>query len=380
VVCEGLTPGYPALSGLGTTSGGPFQACDLTPSAPAAILYTSGTTGLQKGATLSHMNVVSNVEAVRQCLRIDPPDRLLLSLPLFHCFGQNFIMNAGLASAATLVMHRRFELDAIVASIQTDGVTMFFGVPTMYISMLNAGVSAAQLAGVRYYFSAAAALPKEVAQQWQTTIGRPIHEGYGLTETSPFATYNHEWDCRPGSQGTPIPLVQVKIVDENGSAVRPGLWVEICIDGPNVMLGYWNRPEDTADALRGGWFHTGDVGYFDEDGYLHIVDRTKDMINSAGFKVWPREVEEVLFGCPQIKECCVIGVPDPVKGEVAKAFIVLKPGEMISAEALEDFCRTRLAAYKIPRHYEFTSEIPKNATGKILKRVLRDAQFAVRTA
>jgi len=339
-------------------------------------MYPAGTTGLKKGATLSHMTVVSNVQAVLQGLRIDPDDRLLLCLPLFHCFGQNFIMNAGLASAATLILHRRFEFDTIVSSIAADRVTMFFGVPTMYIALLNAGLEPAQLSTVRYYFSAAAALPTEVALRWLATTERPIHEGYGLTETSPFATYNHEWDCRPGSQGTPIPLVQLKIIDEDGLHLPAGAWGEICIQGPNVMLGYWNRPEDTTEAMRGGWFHSGDVGYLDDDGYLHIVDRTKDMINSAGFKIWPREVEEVLFSCPQIKECCVVGVPDPVKGEVARAFIVLKPAETISAQELDSFCRERLAAYKVPREYEFTTEIPKNSTGKILKRVLREAATA----
>jgi long-chain acyl-CoA synthetase len=374
VLCEGQSSGFSTLAQLAGADATPFAARPMEPSDAAAILYTSGTTGRQKGATLSHANVLSNVHAVRECLRIDPADRLLLCLPLFHCFGQNFIMNAGLASGAALVVHRRFEPERIVASVEADGVTMFFGVPTIYITLLNAGVDPARLANVRYFFSAAAALPVEVAEQWHSTYGRPIYEGYGLTETSPFATYNHEWSYRPGSQGTPIPLVDVRIVDSDDQPLPAGSWGEICIQGPNVMLGYWNRPEASAEALRGGWFHSGDVGYLDDAGYLYIVDRTKDMINSAGFKIWPREVEEILYEHPLVHECAVVGVADPTKGEVAKAYVIRKPGVAIEADELEVFCRSRMAAYKVPRQFAFLSEIPKNATGKVLKRVLREQQ------
>jgi long-chain acyl-CoA synthetase len=375
IVCEGDAGICVSLEQFGADATTlPFPTRAMEPNSPASILYTSGTTGRQKGATLSHANVLSNVHAVRESLRIAPTDRLLLFLPLFHCFGQNFIMNAALASGATLVMHRRFEPDSVLASTQADRVTMFFAVPTIYISLLNAGVDPARLASVRYFFSAAAALPAEVAERWHAHFGRPIHEGYGLTETSPFATYNHEWSYRPGSQGTPIPLVDVCIVDEYDQPAQTGVWGEICIKGPNVMLGYWNRPDETAEVLRGGWFHSGDVGFLDEQGYLYIVDRTKDMINSAGFKIWPREVEEVLYAYDGVQECAVVGVTDPIKGEVAKAYIVAKPGVELDADEVEAFCRQRLAAYKIPKEYEFTSEIPKNATGKILKRVLRERQ------
>jgi long-chain acyl-CoA synthetase len=270
------------------------------------------------------------------------------------------------------VLHRRFEPQRILDSIEADGVTMFFGVPTIYIGLLSAAIEPARLRGVRYYFSAAAALPADVAERWQARYGYPIHEGYGLTETSPFATYNHEWGYRPGSQGTPIPLVDVRIVDENDEPLPAGRWGEICIQGPNVMLGYWNRPEETQEALRGGWFHSGDVGYLDDSGYLFVVDRSKDMINSAGFKIWPREVEEVLYEHPSVLECAVVGVPDSLKGEMAIAYVILEPGATLAADELEAFCRARLATYKIPREFAFTNEFPMNATGKILKRVLRD--------
>jgi long-chain acyl-CoA synthetase len=380
VLCEGAAPGFQRLADLGAGSTGQLRPLVLEASTPAAILYTSGTTGKQKGATLSHGNVLSNVVGTLHCLRTLPDDRLLLYLPLFHCFGQNYIANAGLAAAATLVMHRRFELDEIVDSIERNRVTMVFAVPATYITLLNAEVAPQRLASVRYYFSAAAPLPVEVGRRWCAVHGHAVHEGYGLTESSPAATYNHVWDHRPGSAGTPLPLVDINVVDELDQEVGDGAWGEVCIKGPNVMLGYWNRPAETAEALRGGWLHTGDVGYLDEDGYLFIVDRTKDMINAAGFKIWPREVEEVLYQHPAIKECAVVGVADPLKGEAAKAYVILQPEASLSADELERYCRGRLAAYKVPHLVEFVSDIPKNATGKILKRVLREHQPVPTTA
>jgi long-chain acyl-CoA synthetase len=372
ISCEGGIPGRPTLEALGAGRPEALAALDLDRDAPAALLYTSGTTGKQKGATLSHGNVVSNVHAVRRCIGTRPDDRLLLFLPLFHCFGQNFIMNAGLDAGAALILHRKFEPQAVLASIQELGATMFFAVPTIYIGLLAAGVPPERLAGIRYYFSAAASLPVEVAEQWRARHGRPIHEGYGLTETSPLATYNHERQHRPGSIGTPVEDVEVKVLDEGDAEVPAGAWGELAIRGPNVMLGYWNRPQESARALRGGWFHTGDIGYADADGYLHLVDRSKDMVNSAGFKIWPREVEDVLYQHPAVKECAVIGAPDPVKGEVVKAFIAVRPDLGLTAEQVETFCRERMAAYKVPRLVEFVAEIPKSPTGKILKRVLRE--------
>ena len=277
------------------------------------------------------------------------------------------------ASIPTLVLHRRFDRVSVLESIARDGVTMFFAVPTIYIMLLDAGIRAADMAHVRYFFSAAATMPIEVAERWKQVFGKPIYEGYGLSETSPFASYNHEWQHRPGSVGTAIANVELKIVDPLDDEVACGTWGEICIKGPNVMLGYWNRPEETAEALRGGWFHSGDIGYMDQDGFVFIVDRTKDMINAAGFKVWPREVEEVLYQHPAVGECAVYGLADPVKGEVPVAAIVLAAGAGLTTEELERFCRERLATYKVPRTFELVPSLPKNATGKILKRVLRDA-------
>jgi long-chain acyl-CoA synthetase len=371
VICDGSVPGAASLDTFGR--GQPLAPVAYRePDDPAAILYTSGTTGKQKGATLSVGNVVSNTEATRQYLRVDPRDRLLLFLPLFHVFGQNFIMNSAFAGGATLVLHRRFDREQILESVLRDRVSMFFAVPTIYIMLLDAGVPPEALAGIRYFFSAAATMPVEVALRWKQTFGQPIYEGYGLSETSPFASYNHEWHHRPGSVGTAIANVELRIVDPEDREVERGTWGEICIKGPNVMLGYWNRREETAEALRGGWFHTGDIGYMDEDGFVFIVDRTKDMINAAGFKVWPREVEEVLYQHPAVGECAVYGVLDAVKGEVPMAAVVVAAGARVTPEELENFCRERLATYKIPRSFDLVTSLPKNATGKILKRVLRD--------
>jgi long-chain acyl-CoA synthetase len=372
VICEGAVEGQRTLAELAGAEPPALRAADLDRDAPSAILYTSGTTGRQKGATLSHGNVVSNMYAVQHCLRTTPDDRLLLFLPLFHCFGQNFVMNAGLNAGATLVLHRRFDPQAVLASVEKDGVTIFLAVPTVYIALLNAGVPAERLAGVRLFFSAAATLPVDVAGQWRARFGRSIQEGYGLTETSPFASFNHEHEHRPGSVGTPIENVEMKIVDENGMPVPAGSWGEIVIRGPNVMLGYWNRPQETARAVQGGWFRTGDIAYEDEAGYFHLVDRSKDMINSAGLKIWPREVEEVRYRHPAVGECAVVGVPDPLKGEAVKAFIALRRDARLTEEEALAFCRAHMATYKVPRAVQFVAELPKSATGKILKRVLRE--------
>jgi long-chain acyl-CoA synthetase len=349
----------------------PFAARDMDPAAPAAILYTSGTTGRQKGATLSHANLVSNTFATVHLEEITGDDRLLLFLPLFHVFGQNAIMNSALQAAATVVLQRRYDPVETPALIERERITMFFAVPTIYIGLLNSGLEPRRLDSVRYYFSAAATMPVEVARRWQSSFGRPIVEGYGLTETSPFASYNHIWEHRPGSVGTPIENVEIKILDPDDHEVESGAWGEICIRGPNIMLGYWNRPAETADAIRQGWFHSGDIGYVDADGYVYIVDRVKDMINSAGFKIWPREVEEVLFQHPAIRECAVVGLADPLKGEIPAAFLVLAEGASLSVEEFDAYCRQHIATYKVPRHVEFVDALPKNATGKILKRMLR---------
>ena len=241
----------------------------------------------------------------------------------------------------------------------------------MYLMILAGATGACDLSSVRLCFSAAAGLPGDVERRWHERFGHWIHQGYGLTETSPFASYNHESCFRSGSVGSPVENVEMKVVDETGRELPDGEPGEILIKGPNVMKGYLMDPDATAQAIKSGWLHTGDIGYRDQDGYFFVVDRLKDMINLAGFKVFPREVEEVLFRHRVVKEVAVVGVPHPLKGETVKAFVVLKGGESITAETLKEFCRERIASYKVPEEFLFVSALPKNPTGKILKNALR---------
>lgn len=348
-----------------------FTAVDMADDDPAAILYTSGTTGFPKGATLTHRNVLANTTATIYHTEIKEKDVLHLFLPLFHCFGQNFIMNSSVKKGATLVMHKRFEPAPVVQAVKKHKVTMFFAVPTIYIYLLNMKDEDLDLSSIRYFFTAAAAMPRDVADSWQAKYNMPIHDGYGLTECSPFACYNHDFQHNPGSIGHPVINCEMKIVDEFVKPVAPGQWGEICIKGPNVMKGYWNKPEETAKAIVDGWLLTGDVGTQDEKGDFYIVDRVKDMINSAGNNIYPTEIENHLYGHPSIREVAVFGMHDDVKGEFVKAAIVLQPGATPDPEEIIAFCRTKMAKYKIPQQIQFIDELPKSPTGKVLKRVLR---------
>ena len=354
-------------------------AVDLTSDDGAAILYTSGTTGKPKGALLSHGNIISNIRATRHHTQMASDDRLICYLPLFHCFGQNFIMNAALDAGATLVLHERFQVEETLESVKTHRVTMFFGVPPVYQRLLTAPNIEEYFRNVRYCFTAAAPMPVIVARQWQTRVGQIIHEGYGLTETSPFASYNHDSLYREGSIGTPIEKVEMKIVDAEGRALPSGETGEIAIKGPNVMLGYFRRPKETAEVIRDGWFFTGDIGKTDSGGYFYLVDRAKDMINVSGFKVWPREVEEVLLQLSSVSEVAVIGIEDAGSGEAVKAFVVLKQGAAAHEPEIIDYARARIADYKSPRFVEFIDHLPRNPAGKILKRELRERERERRT-
>jgi long-chain acyl-CoA synthetase len=350
--------------------GEPLRAMERDREETAAILYTSATTGRPKGVMLSHANVVSNAHATVDHLRMTVEDRGLCALPMFHCFGQNFILNALVAAGGQLVLHERFVADRFGETIARHRITLFYAVPTMYILFLAAG-RAYDFSSVRLFFSAAATLPTDVERRWHEVYGAWIHQGYGLTECSPFASYNHEIAFRPGSVGTPIENVEMKIADEAGRDVAAGELGEILIKGPNVMKGYFGNPAATAEAIRKGWLHSGDIGYRDADGYYFIVDRVKDMINVSGFKVFPREVEEVLFRHPAVKEAAVVGVPHPVRGEAVKAFVVLNQGGGVTVETLQELCRGAVAAYKVPERIEFLDALPKNPTGKVLKKELR---------
>lgn len=348
-----------------------FRAVDLDREETAAILYTSATTGRPKGVMLTHANVVSNAHATHHHLRMSRDDRGLCALPLFHCFGQNFIMNALVTAGGTLVLQERFVLEEFLGAIGRERITLLYAVPTMYILFLAADLGGCDLSSLRLCFSAAAMLPADVEHRWHARTGHWIHQGYGLTESSPFASYNHDTLFRPGSVGTPIENVEMRVVDEAGRELPDGELGEILIKGPNVMKGYFGNPEATAQTVRGGWLHSGDIGYRDRDGYYYVVDRVKDMINVAGFKVFPREVEEILFRHPAVKEAAVLGVPDPVRGEAVKAFVVVKEGAEVDGEALRSLCRDAIASYKVPEVIEFVPALPKSPTGKILKKELR---------
>ncbi|MCP4464561.1 MAG: AMP-binding protein [Planctomycetaceae bacterium] len=349
---------------------------DADPDAAALILYTSGTTGFAKGATLSHRNVRTNVCAFNHLCGMESSDRMLLAVPLFHCFGQNALLNSAFNVGATLVLQERFDLNETRRLIQQHQVTQLYGVPMMF-QLLHDSCEPGDLSSVDYCFSAAATLPIQVSRAWQQKFEMPIYEGYGLTETSPFASYNHRVRFVPGSIGTPIDGVEMKIVDsETGQDSARGDLGEIVIRGPNVMLGYWNRPDESAQAIRNGWFHSGDIGRMDEDGFFYIVDRVKDMISIGGVKVFPAEVERVFLDHPDISQIAIVGIPDPVFGEQVVAFIVSEAGRDSSAsEWLDDvagFAKENLSNFKIPRQFFQVDELPRNPSGKILKTKLRE--------
>ncbi|MBH8553201.1 long-chain-fatty-acid--CoA ligase [Nostocaceae cyanobacterium CENA357] len=376
LIAEGKAVGAMPLSDLMANASPSARAVEMERDDPAAILYTSGTTGFPKGATLSHGNVISNMYSMNHCCEMRPNDQILLFLPMFHCFGQNAVLNSGLNTCATIILQRSFDPETVLTSISDFNITIFFGVPTTFILLCDKA-SIRDLDSVRFYFSAAAGLPVEIAKRWQDKFGKVINQGYGLTETSPLASYNHELRYKLGSIGSPIENVEMKIVSlDDGCEVAPGELGEIVIRGANVMLGYWNRPAETAKAIKNGWFHTGDIGQIDELGYFYIVDRLKDMINNGGLKVYPAEVENVIYQHPGVAEVAVYGVPDSVLGEQVKASVVLKPDQVITEDELIAFCYQKLAKYKVPSTIEFVTSIPKNPTGKILKRLLRQENSA----
>ena len=372
ILCEGTSPDAQSLDDWLALGSAGFKTEIMRPDEPAALLYSSGTTGFPKGVTLTHNNIVSNIGTAAKYSGYRAADRLAVFLPLFHVFAQNYIMNAGFVAGATLVLFRRFVPDVVLSAIKSEGITMFFAVPTVYIALLNANVPKESLESIRYFFSAAATMPEEISRRWTDVYGLRVNEGYGLTECSPFAAYNHLARHKFGSVGTPVDDFDIKIFDESDKDLPRGQWGEIVIRGPWVMKGYWNKPKDTEWALRGGWLHSGDIGRMDEENYVYIVDRVKDMINVSGFKVWPAEVENVLYRHPAVKELAVYGAPDPVKGEKVNVAIVLKEGASVTAEDIIAYCREKLAVYKAPEAVEFVRELPKSATGKILKRILRD--------
>jgi long-chain acyl-CoA synthetase len=337
----------------------------------AVILYTSGTTGKPKGAELTHANLVGNAETnVRTLIGATEQDVVLGALPLFHSFGQTGTMNSIVSVGGCITLLPRFDGAQALAIMERDGVTIFMGVPTMYSAMLAVPADERpQTASLRLCVSGGASLPVEVLRAFEAQFGCAILEGYGLSETSPIASFNHpDRERKPGSIGTPIAGVEMKVVDEQGADAPVGEVGEIVIRGPNVMKGYWQRPDATAEAIRDGWFHTGDLAKVDEDGYFFIVDRKKDLIIRGGYNVYPREVEEVLYEHPAVAEAAVLAVPHDELGEEVGAAVGLKAGASATPEELQAFVKERVAAYKYPRHVWLVDELPKGPTGKILKR------------
>jgi long-chain acyl-CoA synthetase len=339
----------------------------------AVILYTSGTTGQPKGAELSHANLSSNVRTtVETLLPMGPGDVVFGGLPLFHSFGQTVGLNAAMASGASFTLLPKFDAEQALSIIATDRVTIFLGVPTMYVALLAVeNRERFDTSSLKTAVSGGASLPVEVLRGVERAFGFKLLEGYGLSETSPVASFNHPArPSKPGSIGTPIRGVEFGLRDADDQDVADGEIGEIVIRGENVMTGYWNQQEATAEAMRGGWFHTGDLARRDNDGFYFIVDRKKDMIIRNGYKVYPREVEEILYQHPAVAEAAVFGVPDAMCGEEVAALVTLKEGASVSDDELRDHVKAQIAAFKYPRIIRF-GPIPKGPTGKILKREIK---------
>ncbi|MEH6531154.1 MAG: long-chain fatty acid--CoA ligase [Photobacterium frigidiphilum] len=345
----------------------------------AVILYTSGTTGLPKGAELTQSNMMSNAFIAENLMAGNGGDVHLVTLPLFHSFGQTVHMNAGILIGATLVMVPRFEPADVLQLIEKHNVSIFAGVPTMYIG-LNHCQSDSDVSSLRLAISGGASLPKEVIHTFESKFDVPILEGYGLSETSPIACFNHlDVERIPGSVGQPVQGVEIQLMDLQGNRAEQGNTGEVVIRGHNVMKGYLNRPDATETSIVNGWFYTGDIGKFDEKGNLFIVDRVKDLIIRGGFNVYPREIEEVFMTHPDVAMVAVIGIPSEEYGEEIKAYVVLKEGSVIEADALYEWGKVQFAAFKYPRSVEIRQQLPMSATGKILKKDLK-AEMALATA
>jgi long-chain acyl-CoA synthetase len=374
---ESPIPGAETMGSALATQAPVFESVLRSETDPAVILYTSGTTGQAKGAELSHSNLVLNALTCNRLFQSRPAtDTHLLVLPLFHSFGSTVNMNAGFASAATLVLLPRFEAAAAVKLLESESVTFFAGVPTMYWGLLNAlsdGVDVERIAAtMRVVVSGGSSLPVEIINQVKERFGLTILEGYGLSETSPVATFSDpDSDPRPGSIGIPIWGVEVKLIDAEWNTIEGADQIgEVAIRGHNIMRGYYNRPEATAEVMKDGWFRSGDLGRRDKDGFYYIVDRAKDMIIRGGFNVYPREIEEVLMTHPAVSLAAVIGVPHQSHGEEIKAVVIRQSGATVTEAELVAWGREQMAAYKYPRIVEFVETLPMTATGKLLKRAL----------
>ena len=356
------------------TGEGVFKAVDVDRTNTAVILFTGGTTGIPKGVMLSHENINAAIHTVVHHERSRETDKALCFLPFNHVFAQMHIMNATVLSGGCLELMPGFDLDRVLAALKAGRVTKFFSVPTIYVRLLTLDRLKETLGDVRYCFSAAASMAAETVHQWKARTGLPIYEGYGMTEAAPTVAYNHYYRHVIGSVGTQVPGVEIQIRDDNGNVLEPNQAGEVCVRGPNIMKGYYNNPEGTREAFwPRGWFRSGDVGVLDDNGYLFIVDRLKDMIITGGENVYSLEVEDVLYTYPDIQECVVLGIPDKEWGESVTAFILPKPGQTIDERGLIDFSKSRLSAYKVPKRIITVADFPRTPAGKVLKRELRES-------
>ncbi|MGK2931852.1 MAG: long-chain-fatty-acid--CoA ligase [Solirubrobacterales bacterium] len=355
------------------------EIAEVEPDDTAVVLYTSGTTGTPKGAQLTHNNIGSNVESILGLFDPSAEDVVFGALPLFHIFGQTVAMNVVIKVGGCLTLLPRFDPVKALEIIQRDKVTIFMGVPTMYAALLHTpDKDKYDISSLRLCVSGGAALPGEILKAFEEEFGSPIIEGYGLSETSPVATFGRlDMEQKPGTIGVPIEDVEVRLIDDDGNVVGVGEKGELQVKGPNVMKGYWNMPEETANAIDpDGWFSTGDVATVDEDGYYSIVDRKKEMILRGGYNVYPREIEEVLYEHPAVRDAAVIGIAQPDLGEEVCAVIALKDGESVTEDEVRAFAKERVAAYKYPRHIQIIDDLPKGPTGKIFKRGIDTSVFA----
>jgi long-chain acyl-CoA synthetase len=352
----------------------------------AVLQYTGGTTGVPKGAMLSHRNIVASISmssAWSAGTLIEGDERVILVLPLFHIYALSTVLLAGLMRGATLLIHPRFDPKQVLGDIRSKDVTLFPGVPTMYMALLaEPDFDQTDLSGLKAFFSGGAPLPVEVMSQLEARGKCPVLEGYGLTETSP-ACISNPWTGvrKKGSIGVPLPSTNVEIRDVEDSSKLMGIGEpgEICVIGPQVTQGYWQKPEETALALRDGRLHTGDIGYIDEDGFVFLVDRKKDMIISSGYNVYPRNIEEAVYEHPAVAEVTVIGVPDDYRGQAAKAFIKLNDGASLEFEELIDFLGDKLGRHELPTEMELRDELPKTPVGKLSKKELIAEELAIRS-
>ncbi|WP_216828727.1 o-succinylbenzoate--CoA ligase [Alkalihalobacterium elongatum] len=340
----------------------------------AVILYTSGTTGSPKGVMLTHKNLQSNAEAVRELFEMTAEDRVVTVLPIFHVFCMTVCFNASILTGATMLLLPKFSPQEVVETIAKEKATIFAGVPTMYNFLLQIPTTKEQFSSLRICMSGGASLPVAIINKFKEHTGIQIQEGYGLSEAAPVTAFNPiHGVCKPGSIGVNIPFVENKVVDPDGVEVPRGEVGELIVKGPNVMKGYLGMPEQTARTIKDGWLYTGDMATMDEEGYIYIVDRKKDMIIVGGYNVYPREIEEVLYDHVDIVEVAVVGVPDESYGEAVKAFVVSK-NPVLTENDLKEYLTDKLVKYKRPQSIEFLSELPKNTTGKILRKNLRNLE------